>query len=214
MTFILAISKCLHCCIVPNQPPPLTRWLQYHNIMCSCFFSIAILFGLASLALGQSTPVSYHRLNSSISGFYYSPTHIGVDGNDGLNAYVPYFTQIHQRDLQVIRSMGNTIRISSLGTKDNNNHFLDLARQHNLSVIASFGLQLYVELNKPQNLQQQLARMRTDFEKFISEHKQNEAIVMWCLGDVEDFVFSIDTSVEQYLYFILVFILLRYNGSN
>lgn len=144
---------------------------------------------------------------SPINGFYYSPSPIGVDGgSSGINVYDDYFTQLHTRDMQVLSGMVNTIRISSLGTSSKNHGFLDNANKHNISVMAGFGLASYV-FNSPKQLQKQLTKLRTDFKKFITTHKEHPAISVWCIGDVDDFVFSVGTSLQQYLInFIFYFI--------
>jgi hypothetical protein len=72
-----------------------------------------------------------------------------------------------------------------------------LVHAHNLSVIASFGLQPYT-FNRPSDLQQQLNDLHTDFTKFINSHKKHPAISMWCLGDVEDYVFKVETDIAEY----------------
>ena len=132
------------------------------------------------------------------NGFYYNPTPIGVNGDSAsINSYDPYFTQIHSRDMGILKGMVNYIRISTLGTSSRSHPFLNIAMNHNISVIAGFGLNPYM-LNSPQQLQLQLNALRTDFRKFIQTHRGHPAITMWCIGDVEDYVFTVGTSLEQY----------------
>jgi hypothetical protein len=136
--------------------------------------------------------------NAVINGFYYSAAPIGVDGaSTKINSYDPYFTQIHSRDMGILKGRINYIRISSLGDTPANYPFLDIVMQHNISVIAGFGLYPYT-LNSPKQLQLQLESLRSDFRKFIRTHKNHRAITMWCIGDVEDYVFTVGTSLEQY----------------
>lgn len=136
--------------------------------------------------------------NAAINGFYYSPSPIGVNGGSTqINSYDPYFTQIHTRDMAILKGMVNYIRISSLGSSSANHDFLDIVHQHNISVIAGFGLNPYT-LNSPKQLQLQLESLRSDFKKFIKTHKVHPAIKMWCIGDVEDYVFNVGTSLQQY----------------
>lgn len=142
--------------------------------------------------------------NAAISGFYYSPTPIGVDGGSAdINSYDSYFTQIHTRDMGILRDMVTHIRISSLGTSPKNHKFLQIVHDHNISVIAGFGLNPYMANNSPRQLQLQLESLRSDFKKFIHNHKSQPAIRMWCIGDVEDYVFNIGTSLQQYPSFSL-----------
>lgn len=165
--------------------------------MRTCLCPVVILF-LVILS------VECNSLPTNITGFYYSPTPIGVDGGSiRVNSYNSYFKDIHIRDLKLLQGNVNTIRISSLGTSSKNSGFLDDAFKYNISVIAGFGLGSY-GFNSPKKLQKQLANLRTDFRKFILSHKAYPAITMWCIGDVNDDVFTIGTSLQEYYMFIML----------
>ncbi len=131
-------------------------------------------------------------------GYYYSPAPIGVNGGGSLHTsiYGPYFSQIHERDMKVLQTTADTIRISSLGTSSDTLSFLDTAYKYNISVLAGFGLSKYV-FDRPDEMQNELLQLRNDFTKFIVNH-QHPAIKLWCLGDVGDNLFTVDTSLAQY----------------
>jgi hypothetical protein len=170
----------------------------YCIVDCGEVPAVSLVQGCYIMIAGQLLLILLHLIScdAAITGFYYSPTPIGVDGGK-TNSYEAYFKQIHTRDMDILAGMVNTIRISSLGSTTRTHDFLHIVEQRNLSVLAGFGLNPY-QLNSPKKLQQQLANLRTDFKKFILAHKDHSAIHMWCIGDVEDYVFTVGTSLQQY----------------
>lgn len=177
----------------------------------NCAFCCVILAGLVLFSYGNAAPsktvvkvegrqILVNGTPFTIKGVGYSPTPIGETPESPPYDYLD--SLIYSRDLPLLKEMHcNTIRLWGWDNNKEHTDFLDAAYNSGIYVIVGFWIDYrYSDLSDSATRE----KYKDDFENLVVSYKDNNAVLMWCVGnevgwfyqDINDWFSLLDTLAQ------------------